>query len=130
MLAYLRVAPRISVCGQDAAVATLAVALYAGNGSEERLLAYLAGARTPAGAPLYDPHTALRVCRDASRLRVPSDPGVGVRSATTANARLRAQACTPNIGDIARSGCNCEAELLMHLLHRYSPCSHEETQVS
>lgn len=55
---------------QDAALATLAVALYAGEGGEERLLAYLATARTPAGHPLYDPHTALRVCRDANRVRV------------------------------------------------------------
>ena len=55
---------------QDAALATLAVALYAGEGGEERLLAYLATARTPAGAPVYDPHTSLRVCRDANRRQV------------------------------------------------------------
>ena len=55
---------------QDAALAALAVALYAAEGPEERLIAHLASARDAAGQPLYDPHTALRVCRTHDRLRV------------------------------------------------------------
>jgi hypothetical protein len=55
---------------QDAALAALAVALYAADGLEERLLGYLQTARDAIGRPLYDPHTALRVCRSHDRLRV------------------------------------------------------------
>lgn len=53
---------------QDGAVAALAVALYAAEGSEARLLAFLKSARTADGRLLYDPHAALRVCRDANCL--------------------------------------------------------------
>jgi hypothetical protein len=55
---------------QDAALAALAVALYAADGPEERLLGYLQSARDALGRPLYDAHTALRVCRSHNRLRV------------------------------------------------------------
>lgn len=55
---------------QDAALAALAVALYAAEGPEVRLLAYLQTARDESGRPLYDPHTALRVCRSHNHLRV------------------------------------------------------------
>lgn len=58
------------IASQDAALAALAVALYAADGPEERLLGYLQTARDALGRPLYDAHTALRVCRSHNRLRV------------------------------------------------------------
>jgi hypothetical protein len=60
----------VLIMSQDAALAALAVALYAADGPEERLLGYLQSARDALGRPLYDTHTALRVCRSHNRLRV------------------------------------------------------------
>jgi hypothetical protein len=65
---------RVRDCTQDASVAALAVALYAAEGPEARLLMFLKVARTAEGRPLYDPHAALRVCRDAGCLQVNSFP--------------------------------------------------------
>ncbi|KAK9832068.1 hypothetical protein WJX81_003754 [Elliptochloris bilobata] len=53
----------------DAAVHNLAVALYAAAEDEGALLEYLAAARDPLGAPLYEPQFALRVARQGGHLK-------------------------------------------------------------